>query len=95
MVLLRFEGPDGTVVAALAAEAARALRQRADVASASGPAPAAIERLRQRHRHHILVRGAQGALLRQVVGEALPELRAAARPKGVRVIVDVDLQHML
>jgi primosomal protein N' (replication factor Y) len=96
LILLRFEGTDGAAVAALAADAARALRQRADGrCGVLGPAPAAIERLRQRHRHHILMRGAQGALLRQVVGDTLPGLRAAARPKGVRVIVDVDPQHML
>ena len=96
LILLRVEGPDGAVVAALAADAARALRQRAEGRfGVLGPAPAAIERLRQRHRHHILVRGAQGALLRQAVGEVLPEVRAAARPKDVRVIVDVDPQHML
>ena len=56
---------------------------------------AAIERLRQRHRHHILVRSPSGALIRQVVGDALPELRAAARSKDIRVIVDVDPQHLL
>ena len=96
LIMLRFEGPDAAAVAALAADAARALRLRADGRfGVLGPAPAAIERLRQRHRHHILVRGAQGALLRQVVGEALPELRAAARPKDIRVIVDVDPQQML
>ncbi len=81
---------------ALAAEAARVLRLRADGRfGILGPAPAAIERLRQRHRHHILVRGPSGALLRQVVGDALPELRAAARSKDIRVIVDVDPQQML
>ena len=96
LILLRVEGPDDAATRALAADAARALRQRADGrCGVLGPAPAAIERLRQRYRHHILVRGASGAVLRQVVGETLPDLRAAARPKDIRVIVDVDPQHLL
>ena len=61
----------------------------------AGLAPAPLERLRQRHRQHILARAANGPLLRQVVGDTLPELRTAARAKDVRVIVDVDPQHML
>jgi primosomal protein N' (replication factor Y) len=96
LILLRFEGVDSGKVEALAGIAARTLRERADGRfGVLGPAPAAIERLRQRHRHHILLRGAQGAVLRQVVGAMLPELRAAARASDTRVIVDVDPQHML
>ena len=41
------------------------------------------------------MRSPSGALIRQVVGEVLPELRAAARSKDIRVIVDVDPQHLL
>ncbi len=96
LVLLRFEGEDGPAVEAVARDAARALRERADGRlGVLGPAAAPLERLRQRWRHQILVRGASGTLVRQVVGEALPELRAVARPKAIRVIVDVDPQQML
>jgi primosomal protein N' (replication factor Y) len=95
-ILLRLEGSAPAAVEQLAHDAARALRQRADGAiGVLGPAPAPLERLRQRHRQHILARASRGALLRRVVGDVLPELRAAARAKDVRVVVDVDPQHML
>jgi primosomal protein N' (replication factor Y) len=83
LILLRCEGTQAAAVEAFAADAARRLREGADGRfGVLGPAPAAIERLRQRHRHHILVRSPSGALIRQVVGDALPELRAAAPVQG-------------
>ncbi len=96
IILLRIEGVDGAAVAKLARDAARQLRERAaGRCGVLGPAPAPLERLRQRFRQQIMVRGASGAVLREIVGATLPDLRAAARPKDIRVIVDVDPQHML
>jgi primosomal protein N' (replication factor Y) len=95
LVLLRCEGTDAAGVERIAREAARALRERsAGSCSVLGPAPAALERLRQRHRHHILVRGS-GAVIRRCVAAELPALRAAAHKAHVRVIVDVDPHGML
>ena len=75
-----------------AADAARRLRAGADGRfGVLGPAPARDRaRCASAHRHHILVRSPSGALIRQVVGDVLPEPRAAARSKDIRVIVDVD-----
>lgn len=95
-ILLRIEGPQPEEVAQLARDAARALRERADgQVAVLGPAAAPLERLRQRHRQHILVRGPRGERLRSIVAATLPDLRGAARGGDLRVIVDVDPQHML
>jgi primosomal protein N' (replication factor Y) len=96
LVLLRAEGVDLVEVERLAAAAARALRDgAAGRCTVLGPAPAPLERLRQRHRRQVLVRGRSGAALRACVAEALPALRAAARAADVRLVVDVDPQSML
>jgi primosomal protein N' (replication factor Y) len=96
LVLLRCDGTDPAQVERLAADAARALRERADGrCTVLGPAPAPLERLRQRYRRQILVRGRGGAALRACVAEVLPALHAAARSADVRVIVDVDPYGML
>ena len=96
LVLLRAEGADGAQVERVALDTARALRDgAAGRCAVLGPAPAPLERLRQRYRRQILVRGRSGSVLRRCVAEVLPAARAAARAAGVRVIVDVDPYSML
>jgi len=96
LVLLRAEGAQPAQVDRIAGETARALREAApDQCTVLGPAPAPLERLRQRHRRHVLVRGRNGAALRRCVGAVLPALRAAARAADVRLVVDVDPHSML
>ena len=96
LVLLRAEGTDLAQVERLALDAARVLREAAGGRfTVLGPAPAPLERLRQRHRFQILLRGRNGAALRRSVADALPALRAAGRATDVRLIVDVDPYSML
>jgi primosomal protein N' (replication factor Y) (superfamily II helicase) len=96
LVLLRAEGTDLAQVERLALDAARTLRDAAAGRyTVLGPAPAPLERLRQRHRFQILLRGSSGAALRRSVAEALPTLRASGRAADVRLIVDVDPYSML
>ncbi len=96
LVLIRVEGEVLTAVERLAAETARALREAAAGRwSVLGPAPAPLERLRQRYRRHILLRSRQGAVLRRGVADVLPALRTAARSADVRLVADVDPYSML
>jgi primosomal protein N' (replication factor Y) len=96
LVLIRIEGPLAADVERIAAELGEKLRAAAARRfTVLGPAPAPIERLRRRHRRQILLRGSSGATLRQAVADVLPPLRAAAQRGDVRLIVDVDPQHML
>jgi primosomal protein N' len=60
-----------------------------------GPAPSALERLRGRHRRQILLRGVRGGALRRAAAEAVAEIGPGARSREVRMVVDVDPQHML
>jgi primosomal protein N' (replication factor Y) (superfamily II helicase) len=60
-----------------------------------GPAPAPLERLRGRHRWHLLVRGRNGASVRQAVHAAHATVRRQARAAAVRVLVDIDPYNML
>jgi primosomal protein N' (replication factor Y) len=96
LILLRLEGPEATRVEQLARDAVRSLRERADGRfTVLGPTAAPLERLRQRYRFQLLVRGRNGSVLRRAVAAALPDLRAAARTADVRLIVDVDPYNML
>src|SRR6185369_6619143 len=91
LILIRIEGEALAAVERIAADAARALREAAVGRwSVLGPAPAPLERLRQRYRRHILLRSRQGAVLRRGVADVLPALRSAARSADVRLVADVD-----
>ena len=96
LILLRVEGERVSDVERVAGEAAKRLRdQSAGQCSILGPAAAPLERLRQRHRRQILLRGRSGATLRRCLSAVLDDIRASARRGGVRLVVDVDPHHML
>ncbi len=94
LVLVRCDGESSTHVEEIAAEAARWARQQKAV-QVLGPAPAPLERTRGRWHWQILLRGRQGAAVRQVAAGAREAVRQQARRTGVRVIVDVDPYSML
>jgi primosomal protein N' (replication factor Y) len=96
LVLVRAEGLALDAVERIALDVAQAVRAAAaGRCTVLGPAPAPLERLRQRHRRQILVRGRNGADLRRCMTEVLPALRTAARAADVRLVVDVDPHSML
>jgi len=96
LVLLRFEGADQAAVETAARDAARLLRERAAGRfTVLGPAPAALERIRQRHRIQLLLRAADGSTIRSDLNIVLPTLRNGLRGRAIRLIADVDPQHML
>lgn len=96
LVMLRIEGAEPAAVEHIAREAAARLRDLAGGRfGVLGPAPAPLERIRQRHRWQILLRGRSGAALRRAVAEVLPALQPAARQRAVFVRPDVDPYGML
>jgi primosomal protein N' (replication factor Y) len=96
LILLRIEGEQATEVERIATQAATALRELAGRDfGVLGPAPAPIERLRQRYRRQILLRGRSGSKLRHAAATVAEKLRDLARQRDVRLIIDVDPQHML
>jgi primosomal protein N' (replication factor Y) len=90
------EGADLASVERRAASVASRLRRSAGAgggeAQVLGPAPAAIERLRGRHRQQVLVKAASAPRLAALLGGAA--LRDGV-DEGLRVIVDVDPISML
>jgi len=97
IALVRVEGEDATAVDAIARRVgvrARALAKErgAQGVDVLGPAPAAIERLRGRVRHQVLVRApdvrARALVLSPLAADE--ELKRAAARAGCRLVLDVD-----
>ena len=55
-----------------------------------GPIPAAVERIRGRHRRQILVKSFDGEAARRSVGETLEAIEAGRDSRGLKFDVDVD-----
>jgi primosomal protein N' (replication factor Y) len=91
LVTLLLDGPDAGEVERAATGLAEHARERAasDDIAVLGPAPQALSRLRDRHRWHVLLKGADGRALRRVAGEALAWSDQPGH-RRVRVIADVD-----
>ena len=65
-----------------------------------GPADAAIPRLRNRYRKHLILKGLKskdpsGTLLHRAVSEARSEFESSRRNRKVEMIIDVDPQGMM
>jgi primosomal protein N' (replication factor Y) len=96
LVMTRVEGRDLGATETVAREVASRLRDLSGGRFAVlGPAPAPIERLRQRHRWQVLVRGRRGSAPRAAVARAIEDVHSLARARSVHVIPDVDPYAML
>ncbi len=96
LILLRVEGERLADVEQLAEWIARQLRERSRGRFVVlGPAPAPLQRLRQRHRRQILVRGGNSSVMRRSLAELLEPARSRARARKVRLVADVDPYNML
>jgi primosomal protein N' (replication factor Y) len=61
-----------------------------------GPAPAALAKLNNRYRWHLLLKAPTTRRLHDVIDRGLSALRQQAIPRhGVRLIVDVDPVNLL
>jgi primosomal protein N' (replication factor Y) len=103
MALLRVEGASRDAVVDLARAAGEALRGLAGKLDGDGgrdivvrgPAAAPIERIKGRFRYQVQVRSAQSSLVRHAAIECRRLFAAAARRRGVRLILDIDPVDML
>ncbi len=98
LAALRFDGVEEEQVRASAARVEAVLRAMPEVNAGTvkvlGPAPAPIERLRNRFRMQCLLRAAERPPLRRALTRIV-ELADAQVREGVRVAIDVDPMHML
>ncbi|MGH7899001.1 MAG: replication restart helicase PriA, partial [Candidatus Binatia bacterium] len=98
---LRFDGPDAARVERRAREltgrlrAENARRPRLRQAAILGPAPAPLERLRNRFRWQVLVKGRDPKILQSLLRPVIADLVSEVRSSGVRAAVDVDPYGML
>ncbi len=98
LAALRFDGHDEEGVKAAAARLETVLRAMPEVMAGTikvlGPAPAPIERLRNRFRMQCLLRSTERPPLRRALLRIV-ELADAQGREGVRVAIDVDPMNML
>jgi primosomal protein N' (replication factor Y) len=97
LVALRFEGPEFERTGALAeslAERVRAVSTTSGVVL-RGPAPAPLERLRDRYRWQLIVSATSTRALHDVVRAIQAAWRASSEARTIRLVVDVDPVSML
>lgn len=98
---LRLDGPKADRVEAIAREITNGLRAasaglpRRNQVIILGPAPAPLERLRERYRWQILLKGRDPRSLQSLVRPACEAMRRRARAAAVRIAIDVDPYGML
>ena len=91
LVTLLVDGPEAAEVEEVAGALATLVRERAGEREVSvlGPAPQPLARLRGRHRWHVLLKGGNGTVLRELAAAALVWADQPGR-RRVRVVADVD-----
>ncbi len=95
LVVLRLEGVAADVTERAAVDLARSGHGLDARVAVRGPAPAPLERLRNRYRWQILLASTSVAALHRVVRRLLTTWRATRDARTVRLVVDVDPVSML
>jgi len=95
LVVLRLEGVDPDATERAANELARAGRRADAGVTLRGPAPAPLERLRNRYRWQILLSSRSVRALHASVRTLLTAWRASRAARTIRLVVDVDPVSML
>jgi primosomal protein N' (replication factor Y) len=95
----RFEGRDAQAVEQFSHAFVALLRpyvRQAEGVALLGPAPAALAKLNNRYRWHLLIKAPTTRRLHEVIEQALGALKHAAIPRhGVRLSLDVDPINLL
>jgi len=97
MALVRIEGADSSRVSAIAARAAAALARIAkpDSMRVLGPAPAPIERIKQRYRWQVMVKSLELNEMRAALAAMRAEVAPLAAHADVHLGIDIDPVNML
>jgi primosomal protein N' (replication factor Y) len=97
LAMVRVEGPDAARVSRIAADAAKILSRSADTTGIKvlGPAPAPIERIKQRWRWQMLIKSNAIAPMRNALGAMNLALKPLAERDGVFLIIDIDPVRMM
>ncbi|MCC6763104.1 MAG: primosomal protein N' [Deltaproteobacteria bacterium] len=97
LAVLRFEGPDFDRTGACAERLAARVRAGATAKGVllRGPAPAPLERLRDRYRWQLVLTASGARALHETLGALQTAWRASSDSRTVRLVVDVDPVSML
>ena len=97
LAALRLEGPDGDRTAALAERLCARVRTTCEQSGVllRGPAPAPLERLRDRYRWQIVLSASRVSTLHAAVQSLQAHWRASPEARTIRLVVDVDPVSML
>ncbi len=96
LAVLRLEAEDAHATErAATAVAARARDRAGDAVVVRGPAPAPLERLRNRYRWQVMLTSPHVGPLHRVIRDVVSTARAASATRGIRLVVDVDPVSML
>ncbi|MGA2409893.1 MAG: primosomal protein N', partial [Candidatus Binataceae bacterium] len=97
IAMVRIEGEDGGRTGAIAGQVAARLARSAkpDTLRVLGPAPAPIERIKQRYRWQVMVKSTELKELRASLAAMREAIAPAAERSAVRVAIDIDPINML
>jgi primosomal protein N' (replication factor Y) len=97
MALVRIEGPHSAAVAELAAAAATHLARaaRPDTMRVLGPAPAPIERIRNRYRWQVVLKAMDLNEMRTALSAMRSALAPQAEREKIHLMLDIDPVNML
>jgi len=96
LAMVRIEGLEPKTVASIADGAANALQRAASEAiRILGPAPAPIERIKQRYRWQVMVKSRELKPLRAALATMRAQIAPLAERDRVFLIVDIDPVRML
>ena len=97
LALARIEGIEQRAVEEIAAQSAAIMGRLAspEVIRVLGPAPAPIERLRNRYRWQVMLKSAARAEIRRVLEASRAELTPLLERRDVRMTIDIDPVNML
>jgi primosomal protein N' (replication factor Y) len=99
LALVRIEGAEPNrveeIASHVAASLSRSARARTDTIRVLGPAPAPIERIKQRYRWQVMVKSGSLTAMRRALVAMRAKVSPAADHRDVRVMIDVDPVNML
>jgi primosomal protein N' (replication factor Y) len=97
MAMVRIEGAEPTLVRRLAEQVAKSLAQNSTPESIRvlGPAPAPIERIKQRYRWQVMVKSRELKPMREALAQMRSELGPIAERDDVYLAIDIDPVRML
>jgi len=97
MINLKISGSSEGQVQETAAQVAKLCRtccSQANKIEILGPAPAPIDRIRDRFRWQVLLKGTESVLLHEVCGKLLDKQSMLAKG-DIRIAIDVDPESMM